>query len=675
MPVTTNYNQYAKFKERQIELADMLNDSAEVISELSMNQFQENLKQLGVKVQNDTFKIQVVGTFKNGKSTFINSFLGEEILPAYALPTTAVINEVKWGEDKKAVIHFRNPLPEQLPSGIPDKAMAHMSKFNMQNIPPLEIPYDEIEDYVVIPFDKDPTEMLLESPYEKVELFWPLPLLKNGVEIIDSPGLNEHRTRTKVTMDYLSKADAILFVLNATQLCSQEEMRFIENNLKKEGFTDPFFIVNRFDLIRSDREKEAMKKFAKIKLQGCSKNEIYYVSALNALTGKMDDNAELYYASGMKDFEDRLTEFLTKQKGKAKLSQPAQELKRILSEEALYKVIPMQRSMLGSSLDDVKKRYESIQPKLSELKAKKDQLYSRLMLKIEQTKPEFKRLSNRNTATLTESIPIWIDEFTPQTSLGAIPSEKKAGEVIREISEYVLSQIEENQQDWRKTVLEPIISEKANDILGSVEADLTAILSQIDSVNIEIAGEGYTVNNVPTWQRVVGAVGGLAIGDVGLAFSGGVNGLSVELAKTAAFEIGAGLVLGTLGLLNPVTLVGVVVVAFVSNWLKGESKAMKKLKTNITENIVNQLSENADETSTALAENIGDKFTELSTQIVSAVDIEIKETENQIDLIIDEMKKGKENIAMKEKMIAGCEDKIKNISVKLDKLIFQLINE
>ena len=235
MPVTTNYNQYAKFKERQIELADMLNDSAEVISELNMNQFQENLKQLGMKVQNDTFKIQVVGTFKNGKSTFINSFLGEEILPAYALPTTAVINEVKWGEDKKAVIHFRNPLPEKLPSGIPEKAMAHMSKFNMQNIPPLEIPYDEIEDYVVIPFDKDPTEMLLESPYEKVELFWPLPLLKNGVEIIDSPGLNEHRTRTKVTMDYLSKADAILFVLNATQLCSQEEMRFIENNLKKEG--------------------------------------------------------------------------------------------------------------------------------------------------------------------------------------------------------------------------------------------------------------------------------------------------------------------------------------------------------------------------------------------------------------------------------------------------------
>jgi hypothetical protein len=62
---------------------------------------------------------------------------------------------------------------------------------------------------------EDPREMLLESPYEKVELFWPLELLKNGVEIIDSPGLNEHATRTKVTMDYLRRADAILMVLNA----------------------------------------------------------------------------------------------------------------------------------------------------------------------------------------------------------------------------------------------------------------------------------------------------------------------------------------------------------------------------------------------------------------------------------------------------------------------------
>ncbi len=72
----------------------------------------------------------------------------------------------------------------------------------------MSIPYDKIEDYVVIPMGKNPKDMLLESPYERVELFWPLELLKNGIEIIDSPGLNEHATRTKVTMDFISRADA-----------------------------------------------------------------------------------------------------------------------------------------------------------------------------------------------------------------------------------------------------------------------------------------------------------------------------------------------------------------------------------------------------------------------------------------------------------------------------------
>lgn len=670
-----NYDQYAKFKERQLELAGMLGDSAEMISQLSMNQFQEILKKLGEKVYNDTFKIMVVGTFKNGKSTFINSFLGEEILPAYALPTTAVINEVKWGDKKRAVIHFRNPLPEELPMGIPDKAMSHMRKFNMKNIPPLEIPYDEIEDYVVIPFDKDPKEMLLESPYEKVELFWPLPLLENGVEIIDSPGLNEHATRTKVTMDYLSQADAILFVLNAQAICSQEEMRFAENNLKKQGFTDPFFVVNRFDCIRSEKERVAMRKFTEMKLEGYTTNTIYYVSALNALDGKMNSDQELYNSSGMKEFEDTLSEYLTKQKGKAKLSQPARELKRILNDEALFKVIPMQRQMLSTSLDEVKKRYESVQPKLAELKAKKDQIYSRLMLKVEQIKPELRRVSNRNIMEIADCVPAWVSEFTPVNSVGMIPKKDKIEPVIQEISEHVLDCIETYQTDWRNSVLEPIVNDRANDIFGSVEADISKIFSEIDSVNVEIAGKEYETNSVPTWQRIAGGAVGFITGGVGGAFSGGVSGLSVELAKTVALEFGAFFALSLIGLLNPITIIGVLVGVIMRSVIKGEDALMKKLKESITTEIVNQLAGSAEDNSNALAEGIGGKFTEIVDQMVGAVDGEIQETENQVESIINEMEKGKENIKMKEEAISNCENRIKEISTKLDNLIFQLVEE
>lgn len=323
-----------RFRIQKERLGGMLSDASEVINDLNMSSASENLDKLSKKVNNDTFKIQVIGTFKNGKSTFINSLLGEAVLPAYALPCTAVINEVKYGENKEAILYFRNPLPENLPASISPKAFAHMQKHNMKDVPPLHIEYSELEDYVVIPMGEDPKEMLLESPYEKVELFWPLEMLKEGVEIIDSPGLEEDDTRTRVTMDYLTKADAILFVLTADKLCSKAELDFIENNLHEFGFTDPFFIVNRFDLI-PDNQREGIMRFAKMKLSEFSTNEIFYISAQQALDGEMQGNPALYEKSQMGAFTKRLSEFLTKDKGKIKLSQPARELKRILNTNTL----------------------------------------------------------------------------------------------------------------------------------------------------------------------------------------------------------------------------------------------------------------------------------------------------------------------------------------------------
>ncbi len=64
----------------------------------------------------------VLGEFKRGKSTFINALLGEEVLPSSAIPCTAVINEVKWGEQQRAILHFRYPLPKPLAVTVPPES-------------------------------------------------------------------------------------------------------------------------------------------------------------------------------------------------------------------------------------------------------------------------------------------------------------------------------------------------------------------------------------------------------------------------------------------------------------------------------------------------------------------------------------------------------------------------
>lgn len=90
-----------------------------------------NLRQ---QLMNDTFKVTVIGNFKSGKSTLINALLGQEILPANALPTTAVITEIKYGEKPKAVLHFVNPLPEKMYYGMP-KILSNMRRFQMKDVP------------------------------------------------------------------------------------------------------------------------------------------------------------------------------------------------------------------------------------------------------------------------------------------------------------------------------------------------------------------------------------------------------------------------------------------------------------------------------------------------------------------------------------------------------------
>lgn len=673
--MTLDQEKLNRFRVQRERLGGMLCNASEVIKDLNMSAASDNLDKLSKKVNNDSFKIQVIGSFSNGKSTFINSLLGEAVLPAYYLPTTAVINEVKYGEKKEAILYFRNPLPEQLPTSISPKALAHMQKHNMKDVPPLHIDYNELEEYVVIPIGEDAKEMLLESPYKKVELFWPLDLLKEGVEIIDSPGLEDDDTRTRVTMDYLAKADAILFVLRADQLCSRSEMDFIENNLHEYGFTDPFFIVNRFDLI-PENQRDALMRFAKKKLDEFSTNEIFYVSAQQALDGETQSNAALYEKSRMGLLTNKLSEFLTKDKGKIKLSQPARELKKILNNEALYKVIPNQRAMLDSSLEEVKARYDAAKPRLEMLRTKKEQVISELKLKIEQSKNEFKRAYNRNCLSVAEMIPGWINAFQPKNKFSVIPAKSKATVVISEITEHVAGKLEAQQKEWKKSVLQPLVEERSNYIFESKEQDLKNLFAEIDSLNMSISGQ-HNVNpdTVPLWQRITTALGGLLIGDLGLAISGGINGFSKDLAKVAGLEIGAGALLYFIGALNPFTLVAILLTSIITSWKTSSSGAMKRTKEMVSEQIVNQLTANADEDSSQKAEAICQKLNDIANSISTAIDAEIGQAEEQVQSIIAEMQQGQACIDARKKVIDSCENKITALSTELDAFTFELIEQ
>ena len=660
---------YGPYKEKQKKLSEIIKRASDLLGILNMDSHQENLDKVSEKIENDSFKIQIVGTFKNGKSTFINSFLGEEILPAYTLPATCVINEVKYGDEKRAVVYFCNPITDDMRiKGISEKAYQHIMKYNKKDVPPLEIPYNEIEEYVTIPLVEEPSVALMSSPFERVELFWPMDLLKNGVEIIDSPGLNEAQARTKVTMEYLTKADAIIFLLIADKLLSQDEMDFIQYNLKENGFDKPFFIVNKCDIIRP-REIPQIKNYTKERLlpyTSFGESGFYFVSALNALDGKIENDMELYQKSGMPEFENRLSEFLTKEKGLAKLSQPAREVRKILSINAVDK-INADLSSLNRGLDEVKEKYEEAKPRLNNLEHKKELVAERLNNKIIMTMPEIRRCATQHIADLCRSIPAWASEFQPTTNLGMIPGKEKQNRLISEVSEHINSNIEKSEMEWKNKVLSPLLDEKVKEIFGSVESDLQNIFDEIDSVSVQITGsDSLEDKDIPVWQRIACAAGGMVIGGPALAFSGGLNGIGKDFAKTLAIELGGIILLSVLGLTNPIFLLSFLAGTFIFTGKQNESKTTKKIKEAVSDESIKQLNENKDKMIQDMIDSISSRFDELANMVVKAVDVEIGDVKKQVEDIVKELKKGKESVENRKKDLDVCRNHIKALVCEID---------
>lgn len=670
---------YASFKEKQTQLAKFIRAGAIALSPLQMDQYVKMLQALSDKVHSDTFKIQVVGTFKNGKSTFINAFLGEEILPAYSTPCTAVINEVKYGEAKKAILYFKNPLPTTIPTKISVRALEHMKKYKMKNIPPIDIPYDRIEDYAVIPSGQDQKEALMESPYEKIELFWPLQLLENGVEIIDSPGLNEHETRTRVTMEFLNKADAIIFVFTALALCSAEEMSFLEKNLHAQGFDDLFFVINRFDMLNSDKDKERTKQYAISKLSketNMGEAGIFFTSAWNALSGKMNQDDSMLVSSGFTCFEESLSDFLINKKGIIKLSQPAKELKRIINQEALSKIIPQQRGLLSQSLNEIKTRHNAVKPRLAELQLSKANTAKRINVLIEAMMPEFSRCIRTYYSDLVKLIPEWISEYETQTEISIKPWKLKecASYLINEISDFIKSKIEDDYSVWSINTLQTLLQDKISNMQLSIEQSIGSFFDDIDQIRVDLSGVEIAESpDVPVWERIVAFGGGMLISGYGGAAVGGITGLSKSFAKQLALQVGVYVGLGVLGMLNPLTIIAVIIASLTITNFSVKGQLISKLKAEVSKNVTEQINKSQIESQDDIISSIKRKISNIGEMVVNSMDNEITELESQMKCIISEMEQGQKQIDERLSILDDCEREMHSLNTDLDNFIFDLI--
>jgi len=207
-------------------LADSLTiiDDKKIFDTL-LNEFKDQL----------TFNVLCLGDFSSGKSTFVNKFfIGEELLTTRHTTTTAKLCEVKYGDVPKLNIIDTNGAKS---SYVDDLANV------IANFGAVE------GDYL--------------THVNSLELEFPSEILKEGVVVVDSPGLNDPEIkRMEVTFDYINRADCILYFLNAQQAWKKNEKEFLEEKiLRKKDLDKIFFILNYWDMIEGDGDRKDLLEY------------------------------------------------------------------------------------------------------------------------------------------------------------------------------------------------------------------------------------------------------------------------------------------------------------------------------------------------------------------------------------------------------------------------------
>ncbi len=191
-------------------------------------------------------RIVVAGEFSRGKSTVINALFGihgEIALPTGMTPTTPLacaIRVPRVGETDGATITYRGSRRardltiEEFRAGV---RLAEEGGSAAADQATLDLHLGEARR----------VEVRITGAY-----------LPAGVEIEDTPGLNEQAGRSGGALAALGRADLVLFVLAADQLLGDLERDIIFNTLADGRHRNVLFLINFWDTIEDDAQRATL---------------------------------------------------------------------------------------------------------------------------------------------------------------------------------------------------------------------------------------------------------------------------------------------------------------------------------------------------------------------------------------------------------------------------------
>ena len=181
-------------------LATTLNLAEEVAQRYDLDALSGLLDRARALAGGSEISVAVLGRFKVGKSSFLNHFLGRDVLPVGVVPVTTVVTAISFGDHEEARVHHRDGRDP-------------------------EIPLARIGSYIS---EKENPENAKEVSMITVEL----PELRRfrGLQFVDTPGLESALSHNTLTsLSWLPHAGLALVAVSVDPPLSQRDIDLLKS--------------------------------------------------------------------------------------------------------------------------------------------------------------------------------------------------------------------------------------------------------------------------------------------------------------------------------------------------------------------------------------------------------------------------------------------------------------
>jgi predicted GTPase len=384
--------------------------------------FEDRIQASLERLDRETMNLLVVGEFSRGKSTFINALLGAPTLPSKVNPTTATINIIVPGKERKLTIEYHDN--SRTEHALPDE---QVNKFL---------------DGIVTVSNANANQI------KQIRISVPGPMEAWNCVIVDTPGVNDlDDLREEVTYNYLRNADACIILLDSQQPLSESERRFITEKVLLNDINRLLFVINRMDEVESEPEgpnavrlRDYVKRLLAEKVPSIQEPIIHSVSAKEALRAKYKQESGAWRAS-FERFEGELHKFLSQAASKDRLQEHVDRAIGI-SYNGIQTI--SERIRLLSSSE------EELEAQLSRLEAEEQRLHVRLKalsVTMDQESLELSRLIQveveRRFSELRDTLIAQTERTMNESDIQLLKSELSKG--IRQSLDHVLAIITEHK--------------------------------------------------------------------------------------------------------------------------------------------------------------------------------------------------------------------------------------